>query len=104
MPKYSEQFLNATKGFETIEAALEDLEACKPEWATGVNKYGDLAVGTQLLTRDGRRMGNARIKEQDGHHWFKVVTDAGNELVLSDQEIHTYFHIGIYFVDELKRN
>lgn len=52
-----------------------------------------LPVNTTLLTKDGRRLGNALIVETyRGQHVIK--TDYGNRLDLSMAEITRYFYIG----------
>lgn len=85
---------------------LEELwEEPLPEWATGLNPEKELRVGTQLCTRDGRRMGNARImrvgtlsKEIDTP-LYVCETDRRNRIRLVAEEVHELFHIGDYFVN-----
>lgn len=72
-----------------------------PDWAVGFNLSHDLEVGTQLLTKDGRRTGNGRIEAILSHEdpmTFLVRTDIGNTLTVYVQEINELFHIGDYFI------
>ena len=70
-----------------------------PEWAThliGADEY-DFVEGTVLCTRDGRKTGNGVImdieKLLDGRVYvYLVVTDAGNVLRASPQELTELFH------------
>lgn len=70
-----------------------------PNWAEDFNLTYDLKVGTQLLTKDGRRVGNAWIwktEPGDVHELFKIVTDAGANMTLTGVEVHELFYIGVY--------
>ena len=72
-----------------------------PDWAVGLNLAHDLDVGTQLLTKDGRRTGNARIEaiiSKDEPMVFLVRTDIGNTLTPNAREIDELFYIGDYFI------
>lgn len=69
-----------------------------PEWAIGVSD--GIQVGSQLCTRDGRRIGNARVVgsevELAGSMFsikaWPVRTDFGNELFLTTSEIEEFFY------------
>ena len=77
-------------------------EVYLPEWATGINEKRELRIGTQLCTRDGRRMGNARITDvtiKYGYVVYVCETDRGNILNLIESEITSLFHIGEWFVN-----
>lgn len=72
-----------------------------PDWALGLNQVKELEVGTQLLTKDGRRVGNARIEailKTDEPMIYLVRTDIGNTLTPNTSEIHELFYIGDYFI------
>lgn len=74
-----------------------------PDWALGLNQAKDLDVGTQLLTKDGRRVGNARIEKvtrSEEPMAFLVRTERGNEMVCSINEIHELWHIGPFFLKD----
>lgn len=79
---------------EELEAALNDM---LPPWAIGL-AHGELAIGAQLPTRDGRRCGNAHIIEAvEGYLGMNkliyiVLTDAGTRMRLSADEIGEFFH------------
>lgn len=76
----------------------QDVIEYVPEWAIGVSD--GLQIGSQLCTRDGRRIGNARItgpeiERGDSMFNFKVWpvrTDFGNELFLTASEIEEFFY------------
>lgn len=73
-----------------------------PEWALGLNQAKELDVGTQLLTKDGRRVGNARIEvivKTDEPMTYLIRTDIGNTLTVDTSEIHELFYIGDYFIE-----
>ena len=64
-----------------------------PYWAIGTAT--ELAPGTQLCTRDGRKVGNAvvsgpKVTERGREHW-PVLTDVGNTLRLNDAEVAELF-------------
>ena len=71
--------------------------ALMPHWAVGSTT--GICVGAQLLTRDGRHTGNAVVtgrKHKLTLHGaacgWTVLTDAGNSLVLCDEEIKQLFY------------
>jgi hypothetical protein len=63
-----------------------------PNWATGM--AGNICIGAQLCTRDGRRTGNAvvtRLMDSNSGTW-QVLTDAGNTIFLNEKEIKESFY------------
>ena len=77
-----------------------------PEWATGVSSTP--IIGSQLCTRDGRRMGNAVIVgSEDDNDWgrpmFTCVTDVGTIMKLTALEIEECFH-PLHFVMDPARH
>lgn len=80
-----------------------------PDWASDWNWNSALVVGAQLMTKDGRRMGNAHIVEAmkvdlaskvtasnpyGEDTYYKCLTDAGSVFTLNSKEIHEAFWIG----------
>lgn len=88
-------------GPNTVESSIKELEAALgdmlPPWAIGP-AHGQLVVGAQLPTRDGRRCGNAHIIEVvDGYLGmnrlvYTVLTDAGSRMRLTASEADELFH------------
>lgn len=88
------------------KSALEDyiLELGPlPEWAVAHNVGEQVVIGAQLCTKDGRRHGNAHIVgamevtlDTGVTTTYHCITDAGNEMHLSEREINTEFYIGKY--------
>lgn len=73
-----------------------------PHWVTGLNEHQAVVVGAQLLTKDGRRIGNAHIVSgytEGQDDFFEILTDAGNEARFDADEIDELFHIGQFLVD-----
>lgn len=68
-----------------------------PEWAIGFAKGNYKTLGAQLCTRDGRKMGNAFIMSIDDN--YHVMTDMGNVLVLTENEIKELFYPPKYYMD-----
>lgn len=88
--------LNALTAYELSRGPL-------PEWASDWNWNRSLVAGAQLMTKDGRRMGNAHIVECEvvktsgdggGIIYYHCITDAGSTFTLSAEEIHDAFWIG----------
>lgn len=81
-----------------------------PEWAVRASS-GELELGAQLPTRDGRKVGNAHIvrispASRGRTGWvFGVLTDAGSEFSLSAGEIEELFYPPMWVSDvaEVKR-
>lgn len=80
-----------------------------PDWAADWNWNSALVAGAQLMTKDGRRMGNAHIVEAvkvdfasevtasnpyGENTYYKCLTDAGNVFTFNSKEIHEAFWIG----------
>jgi hypothetical protein len=88
---------------------MDELEiALMPHWAIGSTT--SICVGAQLLTKDGRHTGNAVVTGRKHHTGLKnttyggvrswtVLTDAGNSLVLSDEEIKQLFYAPQWVMD-----
>ncbi|QGF20918.1 hypothetical protein JT354_gp37 [Serratia phage JS26] len=80
--------------------ADEWLEAFKPEWAERLAGE-ELEINLQLCTRDGRAIGNAviacQVTESHGTYWA-VLTDAGNVVKMTDEEIDERFYRGEYIM------
>lgn len=73
-----------------------------PEWAVGLNSDLQLVAGAQLLTKNGRRCGNAAITcvhEEEHGTVYCVVTDAGNGMRLTKDEVNELFEVGDYLMD-----
>lgn len=74
-----------------------------PEWATGLAK-GEYVKNALLATRDGRRHGNARIvgiEWKDGLGYvFRCITDAGNAINYTLNELKEGFHPPVYIGTE----
>jgi len=65
-----------------------------PAWATGIASQW-MELGAQLCTKDGRRMGNAvvmSVEVRDGRYFACILTDAGNELKLTETELAELFY------------
>jgi hypothetical protein len=77
-----------------------------PEWAAG--RYtGTIIEMTQLQTRDGRRVGNATVFDISANAFgatIHVVTDAGNIMSLSLNEVLEFFHEPEYILLDLPNN
>lgn len=69
-----------------------------PEWATDFNYAKEIMEGTQLLTKDGRVMGNAYVirRHNCGGNIWLILTDAGNQFFMNELEIENQFYIGNY--------
>lgn len=79
------------------------LQQVLPDWAESYSPDGILCPGRQLCTKDGRRLGNAFItRELESIPTivlvtvWEVVTDAGNVLKMTAQEIRELFYVGDY--------
>ena len=87
--------LNALTAFELSRGPL-------PEWAADWNWKRSLVEGAQLMTKDGRRMGNAHIVKKEFRGKGEIIdsivyvciTDAGSNFTLSAEEINEAFWIG----------
>jgi hypothetical protein len=77
----------------TSHKSMNELDSCFwPHWATGM--AGNICIGAQLCTRDGRRTGNAVVTGwiSDKDRTWEVLTDAGNTLVVNEEEISALFY------------
>lgn len=73
-----------------------------PEWAerkVAPGEDGYLCVHAQLMTRDGRRSGNAVIRRVLGGN-FTVLTDMGNEMTMNHMELEEYFYPPVYIMKD----
>lgn len=76
-----------------------------PDWAVDRNWAYELVPGAQLLTKDGRKTGNAHIVRipnkptPDCETYYHCLTDAGNQMRLSAEELEGMFHIGDWISD-----
>ena len=75
-----------------------------PDWAERLNQDKELIRGTQLMTKNGMRIGNARIvavewQEQLGYV-FTCRSDMGNQFRYTMRELHDQFEIGPYILKE----
>lgn len=87
----------------------DNIEWPLPEWATGrTTDY--MTVGAQLLTRDGRRSGNAcviAVGVVEYHNLgvtyeaARVLTDAGNSMTLTRRELEELYYEPNYTMDPL---
>ena len=74
------------------------VDSMLPEWAIAKCPPGTWPVGAQLPTKDGRRIGNAHIidimpaKWQLGVDAYQIITDAGNRMVYTLEELMDAFH------------
>lgn len=81
---------------------MEDLKVhYLPEWATGLNVSHQPVLYAQLCTKDGRRVGNGFIAEIQDHYKYgdsiyKVITDKGSVVLVTESELHELYWIGDY--------
>lgn len=93
--KIKQRAMNALTAFQLSRGPL-------PEWAANWNWNRSLVEGAQLMTKDGRRMGNAHIVKKEFRGKGEIIdsivyvciTDAGSTFTLSEKEIHNAFWIG----------
>lgn len=84
------------KELDYIRELYDHLPEPLPDWAIG-KLNGELVLGAQLCTRDGRRTGNAHIigitnSKYDGSELFLVLTDAGTKMACSRGEVEYFFY------------
>lgn len=97
---------------EQAKRAMEQFELSRgplPDWASDWNFKHSLVPGAQLMTKDGRRMGNAHIVKTTVVEspakvcpsnpygevtYYECITDAGSNFTLSAEEINEAFWIG----------
>lgn len=62
----------------------------------GLYKSNRIEEGSQLLTRDGRKVGNAHVsgssQEKYSKTFWPILTDFGNEMMLTESEINELFY------------
>lgn len=81
---------------------MAGFEGYLPKWAIGLSN-GELQLGVQLCTKDGRRVGNGfvvDIWDIERFQLYIVMTDAGNTMLLTVEEINEYYHIGLYICSQ----
>ena len=76
-----------------------------PYWAEKLSSGSYMEDGAQLSTRDGRRIGNAVIILIYNHYGLKeevavCITDAGNVLRLTNNELKEIFYPPKYIMKE----
>lgn len=86
-------------------AVSEDYNHDIPDWACDLVPEGLIVVGQQLLTKDGRVTGNATIFNiaydiELGDPKFYCITDAGNIIKLTSQELNNQFYLGKYIMND----
>lgn len=75
-----------------------------PSWAIRKSN-GDYEMGTQLPTKDGRKIGNAHIINIGPAFWndqvliYTCLTDAGTELRFVREELIELFHVPAWVSD-----
>lgn len=93
------------ENIETILGDYERFEILKeplPHFAIGINIVRCICAGAQLFTRNGARAGNAFIIKYEmkfGKHIWLCMTESGNKMRLTVEEIHSMFTIGPYLCD-----
>jgi len=90
---------------------MDYLEEPLPEWATR-KATGELEVGLQLCTKDGRRMGNGVIIDaytvtrytplEETYEIWKIMTDMGNVVNMMKEEVDEAFYLGDYVMDVIE--
>lgn len=87
---------NNTSSPVTDEATLDQWKEMMPSWACDICDGDHMTVGAQLLTKDGRFMGNAFVmgifKHKNLGRVASVITDAGHVLTMVPAELTSYFH------------
>ncbi len=88
---------------------IDELQAIQdrwlPEWAIRHAAVGKWEVGAQLCTKDGRNTGNAHIVDITPAIWkhgtdaYQIITDAGNRMVMTLQELETWYYPPRYISD-----
>jgi hypothetical protein len=93
------EYIQAVAILEEFKAQIPPL----PEWASDLNTEMGLVTNAQLLTRDGRKHGNARITGSylSNQTYYIIQTEAGNVMTFSEKEVHNGFWIGDYILKEL---
>lgn len=83
----------------------EQMDFPLPEWAVSRTSHST-TIGAQLRTKDGRACGNAVTVEfpieSRGLILAKVITDAGTEMLLTENELDELFYQPEYVMDVFK--
>lgn len=82
--------------FEVTEA---EKQIQTPHWAVARNESHSLVPGAQLLTKDGRRHGNAWLINVHGDGNYCVHTEADNHMHMNAAEIAEGFYVGDWIGD-----
>lgn len=73
-----------------------------PDWAERLNQDKELIPGTQLMTKDGMRIGNARIVSVEHSEEFGRIftcrSDMGNQFRYMITELQRQFTVGPYIL------
>lgn len=83
------------------EVGLTIADVPLPEWAESFNLDLKPVERAQLCTKDGRRVGNARITKVEtiGEKiYYHVRTDIGNEMILTTSELQIMYWVGMYIL------
>lgn len=83
----------------SAEQAKAEEQFPTPAWAVARNENRALVVGAQLLTKDGRRHGNAFLVNDHGDGVYCVQTEAGNHMHMNAMEIEEGFYVGDWIGD-----
>lgn len=81
-----------------VGASEDQHHGPRPSWARGLAD-GYMCLGAALPTRDGRRTGNATLVSVNPDGTAKVLTDAGNRMVLTHRELEELFHEPVWTMD-----
>ena len=77
---------------------MTGFEGQLPEWAIALSN-GEIQLGVQLCTKDGRKVGNGfliDIHDDEPFSLYIVLTDMGNTMRLTLGELQDYYHVGTY--------
>mgnify|MGYP003407547060 CR=1 FL=1 len=102
MDSDQQEFVEAQFALDQYEWSLGPL----PDWASARNLKGELVQCAQLYTKNGRRNGNGVVAfittppSADCEVYYHVITDSGNELRLSIQELIELFEVGDFIMKE----
>jgi len=77
---------------------LLEIRDLRPSWAKDLAD-GYMCLGAALPTRDGRRTGNATLVSVNPDGTAKVLTDAGNRMVLTHNELEELFYEPVWTMD-----
>ena len=75
-----------------------------PEWAERHSDGTYMEVGAQLLTKDGRAIGNAVVKSVRKTKWglmADIVTDKGNKSTMTKSELEERFYKPTLIISEV---